>query len=124
MSQQVIARSGTASLAMRGHMSFSATESSSSGLLPAEAERIDRPPASGNSQGMPSDVLDKLLVIYFTHVHVSVLDHLTSTADYIESLANNLQASFHSRNYINTAAQCNALRRGLRRADIRARPLR
>jgi len=124
MSQQVIARYGTAPLAMRGHTSFSAPESSSSGPLPAEVERVDMPLGQANNQAMPSDVLDKLLVIYFTHVHVSVLDYLNSPADCIESLADHLQASFHSRNYPNTAAQCNALRRGLCRADIRARPLR
>lgn len=124
MSQHVTARYGMIPLTMRGHTSLSASAGSSSGIFPTEIERLDMPPGQANSQAMPSDVLDKLLVIYFTHVHVSVLEYLCSTADCVESLADHLQASFHSRNYPNTASQFNALRGGLCRADIRARPLR
>jgi hypothetical protein len=76
MSQHVTARYGMVPLPMRGHTSFSASAGSFSGLLPTDIERVDMPLGQANSQAMPSDVLDKLLVIYFTHVHVSVLQSL------------------------------------------------
>ena len=124
MSQHVAARYGMVPLAMRGPTSFPASAGSSSGILGTEIEKFDMPLGQAKSRAMPSDVLDKLLVIYFTHVHVSALELLCSTADCVESLADHLQASFHSRDYSNTAPQFNALRGGLCSADIRAGPLR
>lgn len=76
MSQQVTARYGMVPLAMRDHTSCSASGGSTRGLLRAEVESVDGSLGQPNGQAMPSDVLDKLLVIYFTHVHVSVLQHL------------------------------------------------
>jgi hypothetical protein len=104
MSQRATARYGMAALAMPGHTSAYAATGSSSGLLPDELEPIATPQGQANRQAMPSDVLDKLLVIYFTHVHVSVVLHRNCTADRVEPLAHHLQASLYSCNYPNTAA--------------------
>jgi len=109
---------------MLGHASVNASSGSSSGHLPAEHERLVTPQVQTNSQAMPADVLDKLLVIYFTHVHVSVYICLMSTADRREPLANHLQASLYYCKHPNTTAECDALRGSLCCADIRARPLR
>jgi hypothetical protein len=91
--------------------------------LPKEAERVSsRVLLRGH--GLPPDVLDKLLLIYFTHVHVSLTAGVCSGAHLTEPMANHLQATLHIGYNSATAAQVYALRRCLCGADTRARSVR
>lgn len=69
--------------------------------------------------GLPSSLIDELLVIYFTHIHVCLLPsyHARSLTK-PESLASHLQAAVHHLVNIHSTPTGYTMRRVLRRARI------
>jgi hypothetical protein len=62
------------------------TAGASSSSRPPETERGSARGRLGNHELAP-EIVDKLLVIYFTHVHVSLYTVVLTSTDCIESLA-------------------------------------